>query len=777
MSDSPGLTRPPTVLLVVADFPNASETFIVRPAAGLLARGWNVHVACENGLEAAWALFEDSWPAELRAGRIHTGMALPALLDQLAPDLIHIEYLHRARRIVGLLPYTPVATPVIVSIRGDYPMLTGIDDETAYGPVWERATLVHAVSHATLAVAHGRGLPRSIPTTVIPSGTDLSHFVAPDRTFGPLGTPARPLRIVTIARMQWKKGLEYALLAIRGLLDGGVECRWDLYGDGPMMDRVQYTVRDLGLDAVVTLHGAVSREVVRDALAQADALLHTSVSEGLPNVLVEAQAMGVPVVCTDAGGSGEAVEDGVTGFVVPRRDARALADRLEALAHDAALRARMSAAGPEWARTGFSAEASLDATEAMYREVIALSGRPDRTVAPVRDTAPTAAETAVAPMRLTAPLETARPDVQAGTRILLVTGRFPQPTETFLAAKVVGLLQRGWDVRVAASEPSQPEWHRFFPALAQVGWRPQDLLVGPIDADLVRAVDPALVHLELAVHGPVWAASLASAGPPLVTTLRGSDMRTVGLGDGDHYAGLWPHLAFVESRSEDLWQIAQRRGCPPEMPHAVIRTGVDVEAFAVPDRRYDGPIGGQERPVRILSVGRLDWKKGYPYALHALRLLLDRGIDCRLTIVGDGPRINEVRYCARDLRLEEAVEFAGLLDRSGVIAGMRQADLLLHASVSEGVPNAVIEAQAAGLPVVASDVGGTREGVEVGQSALLVPSRDPRALADAVAQVAADGALRRRMGEAGVAFVREHFSLERYLDRTEEIYRQVLANA
>ena len=148
-----------------------------------------------------------------------------------------------------------------------------------------------------------------------------------------------------------------------------------------------------------------------------------------------------------------------------------------------------------------------------------------------------------------------------------------------------------------------------------------------------------------------------------------------------------------------------------------------------------------------------------------------------MTIVGDGPRINEVRYCARDLRLEEAVEFAGLLDRSGVIAGMRQADLLLHASVSEGVPNAVIEAQAAGLPVVASDVGGTREGVEVGQSALLVPSRDPRALADAVAQVAADGALRRRMGEAGVAFVREHFSLERYLDRTEEIYRQVLANA
>ena len=87
------------------------------------------------------------------------------------------------------------------------------------------------------------------------------------------------------------------------------------------------------------------------------------------------------------------------------------------------------------------------------------------------------------------------------------------------------------------------------------------------------------------------------------------------------------------------------------------------------------------------------------------------------------------------------------------------------------------QAQAAGLPVVASDVGGTREGVEVGQSALLVPSRDPRALADAVAQVAADGALRRRMGEAGVAFVREHFSLERYLDRTEEIYRQVLANA
>ncbi len=698
-------------------------------------------------------------------------MPLTELVGWLAPDLIHIEFMNRARRVMSLLPEGP--TPVIVSIRGDYPVVPGVDDETAYGPVWKRTSLVHAVSRATLAVAHGRGLPRSMPTAIFPSGTDLSYFVPPERTFGRIGIIDHPLRIVVVSRFQWKKGIDFGLQAVRQLLERGIVFHCDVYGYGPDEERTRFTVHDLGLEGVVTLHGGVPRVVVRDALAQADVLLQPSVSEGLPNSLVEAQAMGVPVVCTDAGGSGEAVEHGVTGLVVPRRDPGALADALEVLARDAGLRARMSAAGPERARAGFSALASLDATEAMYRSVMASNPRPDTTLG-----APRAGRTAspgnAKPLPRPAERMRARTPGTRG-RILLVIGRFPQPTETLIAAKVAGLLQRGWDVRVAALKPAETEWPAFFPQLAHAGWSLSDLLVGPVDADLVRDVDPDLVHFEFAVQGCDLAVPLARAGRPMVVTLRGSDMRTVHVGDPAYYATLWPHLAFVESRSEDLWRIAQQRGCPPEMPHAVIRTGVDLDAFACPVRRHDAPIGTPDRPVQIVAVGRLDWKKGYRFAIQAVRLLVDRGIACRLTIVGDGERLPELRYCVRDLKLEQMVVFAGLLDRTGVVAQLARADLLMQASVSEGVPNSVIEGQAAGLPVVATDVGGTGEGVAPGASALLVPSRDPRALADAVERLVGDAALRERMGAAGVEFVRQAYGLNQYLDRTEEMYRQVLS--
>jgi colanic acid/amylovoran biosynthesis glycosyltransferase len=108
---------------------------------------------------------------------------------------------------------------------------------------------------------------------------------------------------------------------------------------------------------------------------------------------------------------------------------------------------------------------------------------------------------------------------------------------------------------------------------------------------------------------------------------------------------------------------------------------------------------------------------------------------------------------------------------------MRDADVLLHAAVSEGFCNAVMEAQAMELPVVCTDAGGLPENVADGESGFVVPRRDPAALSAKLEELARDFELRRRMGKAGRRRVLEKFQLSDQLDRFERLYEQVLEGA
>jgi glycosyltransferase involved in cell wall biosynthesis len=134
-------------------------------------------------------------------------------------------------------------------------------------------------------------------------------------------------------------------------------------------DRLLHGVADLGLEKHVRLLGGGPPESVRELLHRTHALLHPSVSEGLPNVVLEAMACGLPVVVTDAGGTREAVRDGVEGFVVAPRDPRALAESLEKLWRDEALRRRLGRAGRSRVEAEFTLDQQTRKFEALYREL------------------------------------------------------------------------------------------------------------------------------------------------------------------------------------------------------------------------------------------------------------------------------------------------------------------------------------------------------------------------------------------------------------------------
>jgi glycosyltransferase involved in cell wall biosynthesis len=185
----------------------------------------------------------------------------------------------------------------------------------------------------------------------------------------------------------------------------------------------------------------------------------------------------------------------------------------------------------------------------------------------------------------------------------------------------------------------------------------------------------------------------------------------------------------------------------------------DVHALSAENHRPDA-----ERPVELLSVGRLDPEKAPEMLLKAMALLEKRTPGrYRLTIVGDGQLENQLR--AEADRFGDAIRFRGHVPNGPELFKLyRASDVFVHVARTEGLPQVLTEAQAVGLPIVATDVGGVRAGLGGGDEALLVPPNDLAALAAAIVRLASDSELRAAFRERGFARARA-LTLERQAAR------------
>ena len=172
------------------------------------------------------------------------------------------------------------------------------------------------------------------------------------------------------------------------------------------------------------------------------------------------------------------------------------------------------------------------------------------------------------------------------------------------------------------------------------------------------------------------------------------------------------------------------------------------------------------------SLGRLHPQKGFSDLLTAFAQVRQRIPSVRLFVAGDGELRDDLEAQARSLGMAAVVTFAGVrADVSEVLAAL---DVFVLPSLWEGMPNAVLEAMASGLPVVATAVGGTPEVVVDGVTGLLVPPQDPGALAQAIGHLLRDPDLRRRMGRAGRRRVEEHFDVRETVRQVESLYETLL---
>jgi glycosyltransferase involved in cell wall biosynthesis len=232
--------------------------------------------------------------------------------------------------------------------------------------------------------------------------------------------------------------------------------------------------------------------------------------------------------------------------------------------------------------------------------------------------------------------------------------------------------------------------------------------------------------------------------------LRNQD-RVVGVGEGVRQA-LIHHEGFRAARVSVVYN---------GVANATFLTTTDRIAL-----RYE--LGCDENACLILHVARLDPVKDHATALRAFASLLNVFPNARLILAGDGPRRADIEKQVVELQLQHAVRLLGT--RHDVPRLWAAADIALLTSTSEGIPLTLLEAMAAGLPVVATCVGGVPEIVDDGRTGLLAPVGDDAALALHLRRLADDVDLRRSMGRAGMLRVQEQFSEERMMQEYDDMY-------
>jgi colanic acid/amylovoran biosynthesis glycosyltransferase len=354
----------------------------------------------------------------------------------------------------------------------------------------------------------------------------------------------------------------------------------------------------------------------------------------------------------------------------------------------------------------------------------------------------------------------------------LEPGAGPEP-----ATMLFGLLERGWDAHLVLDEGTLGRKNRpsGVDAVAKAGrlhvGRPEPGRVRHrrTPEALVRALDPQVVHFVRADHARSLVGVTSEVGSRVVATFSAADASVAGLEVPDYYRPLWQRADLLHFPDSAVLSRAVRRGLPPDKPRALIPPLVDPRSYQ-PNGRSPA-----SQPLRVLCAGPLEWPGGYEHGLQALALMAERGTACECRVVGDGAHLSALLFARYQLGLGESVSFEGADTPEALTEHLAWADAFLAPTVVDGLPDHVIEASAMALCLVLADPGPLGELGFDESVAITVPRRDPEALAEALAKVAADPALRARMGSAARAWSLEHFPMDEHLDRLDELYRRTLA--
>jgi glycosyltransferase involved in cell wall biosynthesis len=352
--------------------------------------------------------------------------------------------------------------------------------------------------------------------------------------------------------------------------------------------------------------------------------------------------------------------------------------------------------------------------------------------------------------------------------------------------QLIGLRDKDWAIVIACAPD---KWSQRLVAVGfshvpiRIGAKPSnmDIMRGLADIpSAIRRVRPDLIHTHNAHHGVIARLVAAPMRIPTVHTWRYSPMdaassrsEQVAYAAAEGVAARACRMVLFQNR-EDL-RDAVRSRIVPRHKALLVGNGIRLELYGEntePPSRVRAQLGLEGGSEIVLCVGRLEERKRQADLIAALPLLLRDHPSLHVLLVGPGTQGPELEAKARELGVDAELHVLG--HRSDIPSLLGAADVLVLPSRREGVPRAVMEAMAARVPVVATDVVGTREVVHDRVTGLTVPYADPPALARAIHEVLADESLARALVENAYDNLVRNFREEHVIDRIDRVYRSIL---
>lgn len=359
-----------------------------------------------------------------------------------------------------------------------------------------------------------------------------------------------------------------------------------------------------------------------------------------------------------------------------------------------------------------------------------------------------------------------------------------------------GLASRGYETTLVAGDVARGEesMERVarsagveivrLPGLSRELSPVHDLVAALRLARILRDVRPDVVHTHTAKAGAVGRFAALFAGRPrpvVVHTFHGHVLRGYfGPAGSRMFRAIERLLATISDRlvavSPEVRDELVGLGVAPASKFEVIRLGIDLE----PRVRFDGDPSEARRRLGIPQeaflvgwFGRMTAVKRTEDLLHVLVALRRHGVDAALLLVGDGDDRPRLEQLAHELGVARSCLFLGY--QEDVAPFYAISDAVVLTSANEGTPVTIIEALAAGRPVVATEVGGVADVVDDGATGFLVDPGDTDAMADRLARLAADPGLAAALGSEGRRRVTERYAVARLVDDVDRLYRALLA--
>jgi colanic acid/amylovoran biosynthesis glycosyltransferase len=704
-------------------------------------------------------------------------------------DLMHIYFGHTG---VHLLPFIKGwGRPCVVSFHGADVM------PREHQPEYD-GNLRELLRVTPLVLARSLSLAERLKDLGCPP-----EKIRLNRTGIPLGDyPLRERRtpeggewhFVQACRLIPKKGIATALKAFAGFQREYPRARFTLAGDGPMKREIEELARALGIAKAVELRGFLGQSDLGRLYGEAHFFLHPSEmtadqnQEGVPNSMLEAMATGLPVLATLHGGIPEAVENGRTGLLVPERDDAGLLRAMLDLAAQPERAFAMGRAASESVRLEFEQGKQIEKLEGYYDEAREIG-------APVvrEETGVTVAVGSV-PKKEDGAYRRDRSYGREGASFAYLFERFPSFTQTFCFREVEEMMRQGmapaiYSIREeeagSAFEPSLVAKVRYLPrdealnkavrearAAHRIHSDVWDVFGGWGDrGDKTRLYEAAWLGLELKQRG-IRHVHAQFAGIAARTAYWMKQFYGIGYSFTGHANDIFCETDLPVSL-DDLVKEARLVVTVTDFSRDWLRRRCPEWAGKI-ERVYNGIHPGEfaaaadftpETP-EIVSVGRLIEKKGFSELIEACGMLRDRGVECRCRIVGSGPLEGALRGQIEQAGLAERVTLEGARPEAEVIAFLRRARVFALACThdpeggSDNLPTVIMEAMAAGLPVISTKVAGVPEMIEEGVTGRLLDEHDVAGVASALEGLLADAGLARRWGAAGRTVVERKFATE-----------------